>query len=156
MKTLFQSLLIMAGLLLITSCSQHSIYNEHVDLKNGKWFKDNSAHFEVTITDTSGLYNYFITLRHNTDYRYSNLYLFLTTQFPDNTYTRDTLECVLADNSGKWFGKGWSNIKEDNILLRQNLKFPMAGKYNFYIQQAMRQDTLKNILSVGINISESK
>ena len=156
MKIIFQSMLFMAGLLLITSCGQHSIYNEHIKLENGKWFKDNSAHFEVTVTDTAKLYDYFITIRHNTDYRYSNLYLFLTTQFPNNTYTRDTLECVLADNSGKWFGKGWTNIKEDNILLRKKLTFPMSGKYNFYFQQAMRQDTLKNILSIGINISESK
>jgi gliding motility-associated lipoprotein GldH len=156
MKIIIQSVLFMAVMLLLASCGQHSVYNKHVDIENGKWFKDNSAHFEVTVIDTAKRYNYFITIRHNTDYRYSNLYLFLTTQFPDSTYTRDTLECVLADNSGKWFGKGWSNIKEDNILLRQKLKFPMAGKYNFYIQQAMRQDTLKNILSVGINISESK
>ena len=156
MNILLKSLLLLTGLLLFTACNRHSIYNEHVDLKNGKWFKDNSAHFEVNVTDTTQLYDYFVTIRHNTDYRYSNLYLFLTTQFPDSTYTRDTLECVLADNSGKWFGKGWSNIKEDNILLRQSLRFPKTGNYHFYFQQAMRQDTLKNILGIGINISESK
>lgn len=156
MKIALQSALFITGMLLLTSCGQHSIYNNNIDLKNGKWFKNNAAHFEVVVTDTSKLYNYFITIRHNTDYRYSNLYLFLVTEFPNKTYTRDTLECILADNSGKWFGKGWSNVKENNILMRKGLKFPMTGKYNFYFQQAMRQDTLKNILSIGINISESK
>ncbi len=156
MKILFRPVLFVTVMLLITSCGQHSIYNEHINLENGKWYKDNLAHFEVPVTDTARLYDFFVTIRHNTNYRYSNLYLFLTTQFPDNSITRDTLECILADNSGKWFGKGWTDVKEDNILIRNKLKFPMAGKYNFYFQQAMRQDTLKNILGIGINITESK
>ncbi len=156
MKTVFQSLLFMAGVLLITSCGRHTLYQKHVGIENGRWFKDNLAHFDVTVNDTAKRYDFFVTIRHNTDYRYSNLYLFLTTQFPDSTFTRDTLECVLADNSGKWFGKGWSNVKEDNILIRHGLKFPESGQYQFYFQQAMRQDTLKNILDIGINISESK
>ncbi len=156
MKIKFWSLILIAGLLITTACGRQSIYNQHIDLKNGKWFKDNAAHFEVQVSDTSKPYNFFITVRHNTDYRYSNLYLFLTTRFPDNSLTRDTLECILADDSGKWFGKGWSNIKEDNILMRKDLKFPMTGTYNFYFQQAMRQDTLKNILSIGIDITKTK
>jgi len=156
MKIVTLSLLSVLQLLLITSCGQHSIYNEDVAIEDGKWFKNSAVHFEVNIKDTTKLYNYYLTLRHTTDYRFSNLYLFLTTEFPNKSITRDTIECILANDSGKWYGKGWSNIKEDNILLRKNLKFPMVGNYNFYFQQAMRKDTLHNIVNIGINISESQ
>ena len=156
MKIVTLSLLSVLGLLLITSCGQHTIYNEQVAIDNGKWFKNSAVHFEVNIDDTTKLYDYYITIRHTTDYRFSNLYLFLTTKFPNSNITRDTIECILADNSGKWYGKGWSHIKEDNILLRKNLKFPLVGKYNFYFQQAMRRDTLNDIVNLGINISESE
>jgi len=156
MKIVTLSLLSVLQLLLITSCGQHSIYNEDVAIEDGKWFKNSAVHFEVNIKDTTKLYNYYLTLRHTTDYRFSNLYLFLTTEFPNKSITRDTIECILANDSGKWYGKGWSSIKEDNILLRKNLKFPMVGNYNFYFQQAMRKDTLHNIVNIGINISESQ
>jgi len=156
MKIVTLSLWFVFGMLLTTSCGQHYIYNEQVAIEDGKWFKNNAVHFEVNVEDTAKLYNYYLTLRHTTDYRFSNLYLFLTTEFPNNSIKRDTIECILANGSGKWYGKGWSNIKEDNILLRKNLKFPLDGKYNFYFQQAMRKDTLNDIVNIGINISESQ
>jgi len=156
MKVAFYSFLFVAGLFTLASCGQKSIYNEQVTIENGKWFKDNSVHFEVNVEDTTKLYDYYLIIRHTADYRFSNLYLFLTTRFPNNNLTRDTLECVLAENSGKWLGKGWSHVKEDNILLRRNLKFPLKGNYDFYFQQAMRRDTLESVVNLGIRISEAK
>jgi len=155
-KIVTSTLLIALGLFLLSSCGQKAVYDEQVAIENGKWFKDNPVHFEVDISDTTLLYDYYLTIRHNTNYRYSNIYFFLTTRFPNENVTRDTLECILAENTGKWLGKGWGSIKEDNILLRKNLKFPLKGKYDFYFQQAMRRDTLKDIVNLGIKIIESQ
>jgi gliding motility-associated lipoprotein GldH len=156
MKIVKKLLFVVAALLMLSSCGQRSIYDKQFTVENGKWFKNNAVHFEVNVEDTTKLYDYYLILRHKTDYRFSNLYLFLSTQFPNNNVTRDTIECILADETGKWLGKGWGGIKEDNILLRKNLKFPLKGKYDFYFQQAMRRDTLKGIVNIGIRISEAQ
>ncbi len=156
MKIVRNLVVIISGILLLSSCGQKTIYDKQFTIEDGKWYKDEAAHFEVNVEDTTTLYNYYLILRHKTDYRFSNLYLFLSTEFPNHNVTRDTIECILADETGKWLGKGWSDIKEDNILLRKNLKFPLKGKYNFYFQQAMRRDTLKGIVNIGIRISESQ
>jgi len=136
----------------LTSCDTNAVYDANVPIGHDSWYKDEAAHFEVDIQDTLAAYDFYINLRNTTDYRFSNLYLFMTTKFPNGHYTRDTIECILADNMGKWLGKGWGHLKENEILLNESMRFPMKGKYEFWIQQAMRADTLKGIANIGLRI----
>ncbi len=138
-----------------TSCGNQSLYDEHFEINRGLWPKDQSVYFKIDVPDTATPYDFYLTLRHNTNYRYSNIYFFLNTTFPNGNTTRDTLECILANDEGKWLGKGWGNIKEDDILLNKNMKFPVAGTYEFSFLQAMREDTLKDIISIGLKITKS-
>ena len=139
---------------LLTSCGLSYTYNEYVDISEAKWFKNEVARFEVSINDTISYQDFYLSVRNDTEYRFSNLFVFLTTHFPNGNVTRDTIECVLADISGKWNGKGWGNIKDNKILLKSDLIFPAKGKYEFFVQQAMREDTLRGIHSVGISIEK--
>jgi gliding motility-associated lipoprotein GldH len=150
------SLSLLVVFLALISCQSNVIYDEVISTDNGNWDKNESAHFVVNITDTVSLYKFYLSVHNTTDYRYSNLFVFLSTNFPNGNKSRDTIEFVLADPSGKWIGKGWGNVKESDILLRSNLKFPLAGEYDFHIQQAMREDTLKGINSVGLRLEKSE
>lgn len=149
-----RNIYLLAGILFLSSCGFNYTYNETVSINNAKWYKDEVAHFEVMINDSLSNQNFYLSLRNNTDYRYSNLFVFMTTHFPNGNTTRDTIECLLADQSGRWLGKGWGNIKENEILLKSGLRFPLTGKYEFYIQQAMRDDILEGIESVGLIIEK--
>lgn len=143
-------------LLIFVSCNFNYTFNENVTISEGKWFKNEAAHFEVFINDSLTPQDFYITLRNDSDYRFSNLFVFLTTRLPNGNMTRDTIEIVLADKSGKWLGNGWGNIKENKVLLNSKMRFPLTGKYEFFIQQAMRVDTLKGIKSVGIVIEKDE
>lgn len=149
-------LLIMIFGAILSSCSQTAIFDEQVTIQDAKWDKGESARFNVDIKDSLATYNFYLTVRNTTDYRYSNLYIFLLTRFPNGNLSRDTIECILADKTGKWLGKGWGSIKENTILLKQNLRFPLMGEYQFLVQQAMRTDTLNDISDVGLRIEKSK
>ncbi len=141
---------------LMTACDPHTIYDENVPIDEGKWVYDRAARFQVEVTDTLENYRFMINIRNDNNYRYSNLFIFMTTNFPNGNITRDTIEFVLADESGKWLGKGWGRIREHNILLSENLRFPVAGKYTFLVQQAMRDDTLVGITDVGMVIGKTE
>lgn len=153
-QTLQSLILILLSTIALSSCDFNSVYNENVSLKDIKWDKDQAVRFDVQITDSLANYNFYLNLRNTTDYRYSNLYVFLMTRFPNGNTTRDTIEIVLADTEGRWLGKGWSNLKENNILLKKGLRFPLNGNYVFFIQQAMRVDTLEGIRNVGLQIDK--
>ena len=142
--------------IVFSSCNMNSIYDEQVVIEECKWYKDEMARFDLVINDTIQLYNFYLKIRNNTDYRYSNLYVFLKTEFPNNNISRDTIECLLANVEGKWLGKGWGKVKENEFLLSSNMRFPLKGKYEFVIQHAMRTDTLNGIQNIGIRIAKSE
>lgn len=150
-KILLPSLFV--AMLLFAGCNRSTLFTQAVNLHDA-WPKDKAAKFVVPVRDTLSPFNFYINVRHTGKYRYSNLYLFLQTRFPNGTYTRDTLEIMLANAQGKWLGKGWDEIKEDHVLLKSKLRFPMQGDYEFLIWQAMRVDTLKAVRSVGIDIEK--
>lgn len=134
------------------SCNPNTVFNQNVILPADGWFKNNAVAFNVTILDTLDTYEFGLNVRNSVNYRYSNLYIFLITEFPNGNISRDTIELNLADDEGKWLGKGWGDIKESNIVLKTGLAFPLNGNYRFLVQQAMRVDTLKGINDIGLSI----
>lgn len=108
--------------------------------------------FDVKVEDTVHIHKFYLNIRHSTDYRYANIYLFINSTFPDGKEARDTVECILAEPSGKWLGKGISNTRDNQILLRRGLRFPKTGNYIFEIEQAMREPELTGIMDIGLRI----
>ena len=140
---------------LLTSCGRSTLFDESTPV-HGAWYMNDPVVYDVSVNDTVHGYDFYLNLRHNNKYRYSNLYIFLQTEFPNHHVTRDTLQFILAAPSGKWLGKGWGKIKEDHILLKQNLRFPLKGQYRFMLWQGMRSDTLKGIEDVGLQIERAQ
>jgi len=145
----FISLLIIMA---ITACDPGRIYDESIAIDNASWDRDSVLHYEVAIDDSLQLSNFFISIRNNTDYPYSNIYLFLTTEFPNGHATTDTIECILADKDGQWLGTGSGRLKDNLIMLQQALRFPLNGVYHFYIEQGMRDIKLKGIEDIGLRV----
>ena len=146
----------MVGLVaFLSSCDRGRVIDDNIALSGQAWEKAYKAEFEVSIDDTASNYRFFVNVRNSVDYRYSNLYIFLNTRFPNGNITRDTIECLLADPTGKWLGRGMSKIRENQILLNASLRFPLKGVYRFEIEQAMREDSLKGISDIGIRIQKT-
>ena len=60
---------------------------------------------------------------------FSNLFVFLTTTYPNGKISVDTLECILANKKGEWQGDGAGDLWDNKIPLKQNLIFPSNKKY---------------------------
>ena len=140
---------------LFGGCDSNRIFEENKEIENGIWNSKNKVRFEVTIQDTLQLHNFYINIRNAGAYPYSNLYLFLETVFPDKVYARDTIECILADNSGKWLGEGSGDIWDNQILFKKGVRFRKAGTYQFTIEQSMRVENLPLIMDVGMRIEKA-
>jgi len=140
---------------ILSSCHRHIIYEDNHDFSTESWFKDSVVVFNVPITDTAKIYHIFFHTRITGQYPKSNLFLFIDTDMPNNQSTRDTLECILAEPSGKWLGKGFGSIWSNKIAYRTYIRFPYSGTYTFRITQAMRYDELPYVLDAGISIEEA-
>jgi gliding motility-associated lipoprotein GldH len=139
---------------LLTACDAKRVYEQNVDIPDYIWDKENAIYFDVPITDTVSLHNVYINIRNASGYGYSNIYLFLDTKYPNNSISRDTIECILADPSGKWLGDGSGDIWDNQILFKKNVRFKQIGTYKFRYEQAMRMPKLPMIMDVGLRIEK--
>lgn len=143
--------IIATSALLLSSCDNNSLIKESKSVHH-PWLSNQTIEFEFEVTDTIASHSFYIDIRNNTDYSYSNVFFFINTTFPNGTMTKDTVECILADVRGKWLGKGMGSIKESTHVIREDLVFPLSGLYKMEFVQAMRDHELYGIEDVGIDI----
>lgn len=145
-------LLIIPLLVLFSSCDPNRIYEKNIRINPNGWPAGTDILFEVPVIDSLELCNFYINLRHTESYKFSNLYLFINSYFPGGSYARDTIELILADHTGKWYGKGFGKIKEYQVMIRQGVIFPISGNYKISIEQGMRENNLQGVEDIGIRI----
>jgi gliding motility-associated lipoprotein GldH len=144
--------ILLIGILFFTGCNNNTVFRKSVTLPATGWSKDSVLIFEYQATDTVGVYNIVADIRNDGSYRYQNFWLFINSMSPDSLIYRDTLECVLADNYGKWIGKGSGSLYHLPVSFLQGIKFPVPGVYTFEMIQGMREDPLNGIHDIGIRI----
>ncbi|MGM0532638.1 MAG: gliding motility lipoprotein GldH [Bacteroidota bacterium] len=144
------------SLILIYSCDSNVIHRETKDITDSEWNKNNILSYNFKIEDTLQPYNVYLNLRNTSKYQFRNLFLFIETTSPRGNTVRDTFECMLADDKGRWYGKGWGDIYENKIPFKEYIRFPAKGTYGIKIQQAMRRSDLKHITDIGIVIEKAK
>ena len=150
--------LTIVGLLVLSvlaSCGRSSMINETKEVEQGKWAFDQSVSFETEVLDSLTPQNFYILFRHSGDYKYQNLIVIVKTYFPNNTFVSDTIDCPLADPSGRWYGSGLGDLLDNRIMFKRNVQMPFSGDYKFEIQHAMRPDTIDGVFDVGIAIESA-
>ena len=157
MKNIFPAgmLFSLLTVLVTVACNGDVVYERNERIPGNEWSRYHIPVFEVEITDTLNAHNLLINLRNTGEYPRSNLFLFISATSPGGAFTRDTLELVLAEPSGRWKGRGFGSVWQNRFFYRQNVRFPERGIYTFEVEQAMRIDDLPGILDVGLRIERS-
>lgn len=143
-----------AGLFLLYSCDQQRVFEQNTRIPDGRWHKDQVVRFGIQMDDTLSSHNIYLNIRNTGKYDFSNLFVFITTYAPNGQFVRDTFECMLADEKGKWFGRGLGDLYFVQTPYRLSVAFPYRGLYTFEIEQAMRTEVLPHITDIGIRIEK--
>lgn len=146
--------------LLLAGCADNVVFQEDAQTPNGDWERGWNPTFAFDVKDTMTTHDVYLDLRHTGDYPFSNLYAFVTLTSPDGRKTVDTVECTLADPTGRWYGKGQGFISSDrfqaHVLYKLHNRFPRSGRYSLTLEQAMRVEKLQGIIDVGVSVERSK
>lgn len=148
-------ILLFSCIILSTACHNSAtvVYEKNHTISDAVWDINERLDFELSVTDTLSFHNFYVNMRHRSDYGYSNLFVFISTQFPNEKKYRDTIECVLADDKGRWFGtSGSGGVWDHRILFKNNIRFPLPGNYYFQFEQGMRAEHLENVMDVGLRV----
>lgn len=146
-------MLFILSTLFLGSCDRNLVYDEFVRIDNSSWHWDDPAAFTFEVEDTAGFHDILIQLRHTTDYPLSNLYMFVHVEGPSGQEMTDTINFILAENSGKWIGSGIGNLRAIGYLYRKNTVFPQLGEYDITIEQAMRLPEVP-VSEIGVRVEK--
>ena len=151
-KTAFFAILL--GLL-VTSCSEAPYFEKVISFDNNKWEVNQKPTFEVEIDDTSVFYDFVLTMRTTTEYKYNNLWIFWNTKTPNGENVREPFEVKIAAPDGSWIGKNSGTIVENQIHFRQR-KISPKGKYTFVLEQGITESFIDNVLDVNLKVEKVK
>ena len=139
------------------SCQNDNKKEVYHSFNNNTWNTDSIVSFELDNIDTTSSHDLYLMVRHTTNFKFQNLFLF--TNFENQ---QDTLELFLSEKSGRWLGKGFGEIKELKIRIKENVNFKENQDQIFSVEQAMRYEDLEKIINlteivaVGIGLYKSE
>jgi len=160
MKMMYNTYRLLAAAILVaafTACgdSEGNVMHEsYIDIPDQNWEIDNVLEYNVEVTDTVLPYQFYLNVRHSADYAYSNIYFFMETAFPNGKTSNDTIECTLAQPSGRWNGQGVGDLYEGKYVVKYAKRFPLTGNYTFSVKHAMRENPLEGIDAIGFSLEE--
>jgi gliding motility-associated lipoprotein GldH len=149
--------LLFAGMILLSSCRNKIVFSDYHALKGSKWHQDSILRYDMTVPDSTKIYNLFLNVRNEGRYPYSNLWLFVKIIPPKGKALNDTIELALADPEGKWLGSGLGDLYDLKYPYKQTTFFPLEGYYRIEVRQGMRSEdgVLKGIHDFGVTLEKS-
>tara|TARA_B110000444_G_scaffold259122_1_gene301890 strand:- start:1621 stop:2082 length:462 start_codon:yes stop_codon:yes gene_type:complete len=143
------------SIIILIACNGNTVFEQHKSFEGQSWNTDSTIIFNCLIEDTTSKYQLVVKVRHNVDYEFQNLFLFI------KTAKMDTIEIQLANKEGKWLGKGVGDIRTLNFVYKHKEVLSQNGSLIVEIEQAMRYGSaekiqqLQNIESIGFGIEKN-
>jgi gliding motility-associated lipoprotein GldH len=150
------SAVIVSGLVLCgTACKTIDVFEKNVSIPQQQWERSFQPFIVFNISDTTALYNIYVTLRHTHAYNYNNIWLNVNYQLPGDTLKQQRVDIPLADNNKGWLGTGMDDIYEVRRLITpQPYRFKNSGECTFTLEQIMRESPLKYVMNAGIRVEK--
>ncbi|WP_276360125.1 gliding motility lipoprotein GldH [Daejeonella sp. H1SJ63] len=144
----------LAGIL--TSCGDSvTLVDSNFELDKRNWSYTEKVRVPLNIEEAGIPYNIYLNLRHTSDYKYSNIFLLIHITEPNGKKTTERKEFKLALPDGEWLGSGSGNMYSYQLMIKENYKFPVKGKYMIELEQNMRDNPLNHVTDAGIRVEKA-
>lgn len=141
--------------IVLASCDRNVVFDQYVTIPDDGWNMDSMAVFNVDIENAQNTYNVILNIRNRSHYPNSNLWLFVDVISPSGNMVQQKVDCILADDDGRWLGSGWGDLFHVAVPYQIGVKFAEPGAYTFRIVQGMRTEDLAGIHNVGLRIEQA-
>ena len=149
-----RAFLCLSAIVVITSCNWTTgVFEKNMPFDNHEWPSSLKPDIVFEISDTVSLYNIYIVLRHTDAYHFNNIYVRATVREPGEEKGRSgDYDLQLATNGKGWIGTAMDDIYDARLLVQPKTRFRKSGIYHITLEQLMREDPLKNVLSAGLRV----
>lgn len=133
-----------------------NVYESITPIPNHDWYNSKTINGTFQISDTNSQYRNFFVFRHTDAYNYNNVWVDFGLQAPGDSMIYRRINLSLGNDVAGWFGSGMDDIWEVRIPLASTpRKYMKSGTYHYSIRQLMREDPLKEVMSVGFRVEKS-
>ena len=139
----------------LSSCSEDYFYEKSFSFENTTWSHEVKPKFVVDFSDIESAYTFTISLRTSTEYKYSNLWVFLKTVTPDGETVREPYQIKITNEDGSWIGNKTGTIVETPLVF-SNRKLPTKGKYTFILEQGITSKEIDEVQDITLRIEKAK
>ena len=87
----------------IAGCGKGPVAADAVTVDPGGWSSSDTVRLSFEVEAPDHRHDLQLGLRHDGDYPFSNLYLFVRLNYPNGRSLTDTLACPLAGPDGRWY-----------------------------------------------------
>lgn len=140
--------MVIAGL---SSCDDKPYYDKTYAFEGKVWNQRNMPKFVVPIKNTNQLYDFILTIRTTTDYKFSNIWVFLNTTTPKGIKAREPFQIRMANDDGTWIGSKTGTIVENKLLFKRR-KFPDKGYFKFVVEHGITEKNIHEVLDIGLRV----
>ncbi len=144
-------IILVLGIIGLSSCDSKPYYDKTFSFEGKKWDQRVMPKFEINIQDTNQLYDFILTIRTTTDYKYNNLWVFLNTTTPKGIKAREPFQIRMANEDGSWIGSKTGTIVENQLLFKRR-RFPHKGKFTFIVEQGITDQAVYEVLDIGLRV----
>ncbi len=142
---------------LISGCLPAPYFQKEASIPQYAWAYNYKPAFTFDITDTTAIYQSYFLIRHTQSYPYCNIWMWVYVKTPgDSIPKKERVNITLAENSGKWLGRGMGEIYEQRMKVdfSDSIRFHKAGTYTVSMEQNMRINPLPEVLNVGFRLEK--
>ncbi len=148
-RILYIAVVLLAACTITPAPGNDNYFSSFATIDGGGWLYAEPVPMVVdTLRDSTATGTLVLSLRHGADYPYSNIWLEISKARRDSVVMRDTFDIILADDFGKWRGKGMGTSLQLTDTLRRS--FRIARGDTLMLRHIMRLDTLDGIERVGL------
>ena len=131
------------------ACSpKHSSYSDIATISEEGWIRTTPIYIKTEYADSTVNYDMSIILRHDTDLRVRDMYVYIDYIKNDSVTERELVKVPIADEYGRWKGSGFGTLYQTKIGIRTNVK---QGEFQkIALWNGLDVDTLKSVKNIGI------
>lgn len=131
----------------VAGCTSPGDFSHYTEVPPEGWAYGNALDFDTGREDSLSRGDLEVSLRHNIDYPYSNLWLEICYN-NNGRQTVDTVNIPLADVHGRWYGRGFGASRQAEAVVATDVS-PLSGA-PVKVRHIMRVDTLRGVEAVGV------
>lgn len=140
----------------LCSCSSEYLYQSQQPIPAEQWMYQDSVRFQFQVPDTITRYDFYLDMEYDAAYPFQNLYLRLSTDYPNGRRLSKVRSFDLFDAHGEVLGKSTSGHYRLRTPLQENAYFNAEGQYTVTVAQYTRLDSLPGIRAIGLAVARRK